>query len=365
VPPIARSRDRPIARSCCFLPPHIVDRLAESSRPALRRLAYRSAQAAAAARDHRALCSAMPGMAAVPSPERTRDRRIYDMQGTENPLPGVFVRGEADPRTSDEAVSEAFDHSGIAYDYFHAVHGRNSLDDNGMTLISSVHYGDAIANAFWNGEQMLYGDGDGILFDRFTRALDVAGHELTHGVIQFTANLEYYAEPGALNEHFADVFGVLARFWHARQDPAVTDNWWLGGDLFLPDAGVRGIRTFTADKAYEGHPDIGDDPQPKHYSDRYTGTRDYGGVHINSGIPNHAFYRAVLGLGDEPLKKAAIIWYETLRSLSRYSDFQEAADKSHQSAIALFGAGSAEADAVQDGWAAVGVAVRQARLSRT
>jgi Zn-dependent metalloprotease len=343
---------------CCFLPPHVVDRLAESNDPTLRRVALHTAEAAAAARDRRMMFANMPGMAAIPSATGGRDRMVYTMNGGEQPLPGTLARSEAQPASGDAAVDEAFDYAGTTYDYWKAEHGRNSLNGQGMTLISSAHYGDQVANAFWNGEQMLYGDGDGTLFGRFTKSVDVVGHELTHGVVQFTANLEYYGEPGALNEHFADVFGILVRFTKTGGDPADPNNWFIGGEILLPAVGAKGIRTFTADKAYANNPHLGDDPQPKHYSSKYTGPRDFGGVHINSGIPNHAFYRVVQALGPAGLQKAGTIWYETLKSLTQYSEFQEAAEKSLQAAGAKFGANGVEAKAVADAWAAVGLNVR-------
>jgi Zn-dependent metalloprotease len=305
-----------------------VDRLAESNDPALRRVALHTAEAAAAARDRRMMFANMPGMAAIPSATGTRDRLVYSANNASQPLPGKTE------------------------------HNRNSLNGQGMTLISSVHYGDEVANAFWNGEQMLYGDGDGTLFGRFTKSIDVVGHELTHGVVQFTANLEYYGEPGALNEHFADVFGILVRFAKTGGDPADPDNWFIGGEILLPSVGAKGIRTFTADKAYENNQHLGDDPQPKHYASKYTGPRDFGGVHINSGIPNHAFYRVVQALGPTGLQKAGAIWYETLKSLTQYSEFQEAAEKSLQAAGTRFGATGVEAKAVADAWAAVGINAR-------
>lgn len=167
---------------------------------------------------------------------------------------------------------------------------RNSLDDRRLTLISSVHVGQNLNNAFWTGQQMAYGDGDGDgkLFSRFTRSLDVVAHELTHGVISYTANLLYENESGALNEHLADVFGMLTRQWHQRSD-AKSADWLIGKDIMGPEAKALGLRTFKAEIAYENDPWFGTDPQPKNLRDQFRGRSDNGGVHINSGIPNHAF----------------------------------------------------------------------------
>ena len=126
-------------------------------------------------------------------------------------LPGAVVRREGDPASGDRAVDEAFDGAGATRDFYREALGRDSLDGRGMALEATVHYGRAYDNAFWDGRRMVYGDGDGRYFRRFTIALDVIGHELSHGVIQHEANLDYAGQPGALNESFADVLGTLVR----------------------------------------------------------------------------------------------------------------------------------------------------------
>lgn len=344
----------------CFVPPYIVDQLAQSPDPAVRARASAAQASAAAARSMRATFAALaPGAAAVPSPRALEHRLVYDMRSREWPLPGELRREEGQGKTGDDAVDEAYEYAGITYRFYNELFERNSLDNRGMTLISSVHYGNQENNAYWNGRQMLYGDGDGALFIRFTAALEVVAHELTHGVIQFESRLEYYQESGALNEHFADAMSLVAEQWHKRH--AVTEaDWWLGGEILGPEVrarGVKGLRTFTEQKAYENDPLFGTDPQPKHYRDKYTGPADNGGVHINSGIPNHAFYRVAMDLGGNSWEKAGKIWYETLKSLSPYSQFQDAAVKSHSIAGRLFGPGSLEQMAVQNGWQSVGIKV--------
>jgi Zn-dependent metalloprotease len=344
----------------CFVPPHIVDQLAQSSDPAIRARAIATKSTDAAVRATRiAFAAAAPGLAAVPSPRARKHRLVYDMQSQEWPLPGELRREEGQGKTGDEAVDEAYDYAGITYDFYQELFGRNSLDNRGMMLISSVHYLNQENNAYWDGRQMLYGDGDGVLFIRFTAALEVVAHELTHGVIQYESRLEYYQESGALNEHFADVMSLVAEQWHKGHSVAQAD-WWLGGEILGPEVrkrGVKGLRTFTEHKAYENDPLFGTDPQPKHYRDKYTGAADHGGVHINSGIPNHAFYRVAMELGGNSWEKAGKIWYETLKSLSQYSQFQDAAAKSHSIAGRLFGPGSREQQAVKRGWQAVGIEV--------
>ena len=343
---------------CCYVPPYIADRLAESDDPELRSLAIEAIKQAAAARTLRQALSKMPLMAAIPSTRGTKQRLIYNMEGLGlmQRLPGELVRAEGDPETGNEAVDEAYDYSGITYDFYAEQFNRNSLDDRGMALISSINFGKGYNNASWNGEQMAYGNGDGIRLTRFTKSLDVVAHELTHGLIQFESNLEYEYESGALNEHFADVMGAMVKQWHLKQDVTQAD-WLMGTELIGPGITAKALRTFTTEKAYQNDPLLGTDPQPKHIKDRDLSSRDNGGVHINSGIPNHAFYRTALAIGGNAWEKAGRIWYITLRQLSRTSQFQEAADVTYQIAESEYGTGSLEQQAVKTGWDAVGITV--------
>ena len=345
----------------CFLPPYILDRLVESEDAEIRQLAVKAIESAAQARAVRSTLRTMPMMAAIPSPARTKHRLIYDMENRRpSPwsLPGRLVRSEGDPPVADDAVNEAYDYSGIVYDFYSEIYGRNSLDNRGMSLISSVHAGRRYNNAFWNGEQMAYGDGDGRLFIRFTKAIDVVAHELTHGVITNTSNLIYEFQPGALNEHFADVMGCLVKQRYLNQ--AANEADWLIGDLIIgPEFTGTSLRTMTAEKAHENDPFLGDDPQPKHMRDfaDLPIDEDEGGVHINSGIPNHAFYITALEIGGNAWLKAGRIWYKTLLNLNESSQFQEAANMTYLVAGADYGSGSLEQQAVKKGWDTVGITV--------
>jgi Zn-dependent metalloprotease len=211
----------------CFIPPHVIDALTESQDADIRRIAIQTKEVGGEARAVRTTLATMPMMATVPSPAGTKHRLVYDMQMRRSPLPGRLVRTEGQGSVGDAAADEAYDHAGLTYDFYQAIFNRNFLDNNGMTLISSVHFDRNINNAFWNGEQMFYGDGDGRIFQRFTRALDVVAHELTHGVIIHECNLVYQDQPGALNEHFADVMSALVRQWHLNQTVNQAD-WLLG-----------------------------------------------------------------------------------------------------------------------------------------
>ena len=345
-----------------ILPPFLLERMAESPNPATRRWAMENLAASAAVRSERRVLSTLSQMAAIPSPSGRKHRLIYDAQNKPtHALPRKLGRreGEVGPKgPKDPAVSEAYDYSGATYDFFWDQFERNSLDDRGMSLISSVHVGKKYANAFWNGEQMAYGDGDGRTFVRFTKALDVVAHELTHGVVTHTANLEYEDEPGALNEHFADVMGILVKQWHRRQTVNQAD-WLIGDDILVKTPTRRALRSFAAPgTAYTNDPDIGSDPQPAHMRDKYDGEDDYGGVHINSGIPNHAFYLAAMKMGGHAWKKAGRIWYHALLGLTPRSTFKMAAHTTTEKAAALHGPRSPETKAVKQAWESVGVPLK-------
>lgn len=338
----------------CILPPYVLDKMAESDEPKVRRLAVEAIARSAALRATRTALAQVSAMVAQPSPEATRNRLVYDMnkQGSSF-LPGKLVRREGGKSSKDPAVNEAYRFSGTTYDFYKKLFNRNSLDDRGMTLISSVHLGRNYNNAFWNGEQMAYGDGDGSLFVRFTKSLDVVGHELTHGVVSHTCNLEYRNESGALSEHFADVFGSLVKQWKKKHTAAKAD-WLIGPDIMGPGTRAAALRSFKAGPAYENDPILGTDPQPKHLKHKYTGTADSGGVHINSGIPNHAFFLVATALGGHAWDKAGRIWYETLLALHQTSNFKQMVAMTTQVAGARFGARSAEEKAVKNAWKAVG-----------
>ena len=339
---------------CSFIPPYVLDRMAESSDARVRRLAIDAIANAAAIRAVRATLATMPSWAATPSPTFRRHRLVYDVKnGGFNELPGRMARAERDKKKADPAVNEAYSYSGSTYNFYRRIFNRNSLDDRGMSLISSVHLGLRLNNAFWTGEQMCYGDGDGRIFIRFTKSFDVVGHELTHGVISHTCNLVYSNEPGALNEHFADVFGSLVKQWSRRQTAAKAD-WLIGAEIMGPETSAKSLRTFKAGKAYEGDPLLGTDPQPKHFKDKYTGSADNGGVHINSGIPNHAFYLVATEIGGRAWQRAGQIWYRTMLKLTSTSDFADMVETSVETATTLYGNGSKEQKAVTKAWKSVG-----------
>ncbi len=333
---------------CTILPPHILTKLCESDRHRAR--ALRTIALTEQARGRRAILGAM--LAAVPA--GTLRRTIFDAQNTEN-LPGKLVRGEGDAATDDVAVTEAYDYSGNTYDFYEKIFGRNSVDDKGQRLDSSVHYGQQYDNAFWDGRQMIYGDGDGELFNRFTLALDVIGHELTHGVTQNTAALEYSGQSGALNESISDVFGTMVKQWTLGQNVDQAD-WLIGKGLFTAQIQGVALRSMKDPGSAYDDPQIGKGPQPKNMANYVNTTEDSGGVHINSGIPNYTFFLAATAIGGYAWEKTGKIWYDTLtKRLTSTSDFQAAADATTSAAGELFGQGGAEQKAVIDAWTKAGI----------
>ncbi len=282
------------------------------------------------------------------------DRTIFDAGNTEN-LPGTLVRREGEKPKGGKTVSEAYDYSGSTYNFYKDIFERNSIDTRGMKLDSTVHYGEDYNNAFWNGTQMVYGDGDGEIFQRFTKSIDVIGHELTHGVTQYEAALEYEEEPGALNESFSDVFGSLVKQYSLKQKADKAD-WLIGNGLFTRKVRGTALRSMKEPGSAYNDPTIGKDPQPGHMKDYVNTTSDNGGVHINSGIPNRAFYLTALELGGYAWEKAGRIWYVTLTErLRERSNFQKAANVTFEVAGEMFGKHSIEQKAVADGWKAVGL----------
>lgn len=335
---------------CCIVPPHMLEHVAVNGNPQQRNWAFQTLNVSAQFRGRR---NAVGNIFFSPSPGEKR-RTIYDAKNGQQ-LPGILVRGEGDPPSTDEAVNEAYDGAGATYDLYYEIFERNSIDDKGLRLDSTVHYGVKYDNAFWNGDQMVYGDGDGELFQRFTKCIDIIGHELTHGVVQYEAGLQYYGEPGALNESFADVFGALVK-QRLKNQTAQQADWIIGEGLLAPGVKGVGIRSMKAPGTAYDDPVLGKDPQPAHMRDKYTGWEDNAGVHINSGIPNHAFYLAAVEIGGYAWEQAGKIWYITLRDrLRNQAEFKTAARATIQVAGELYGTDSKEQKAVQNAWQKVGV----------
>jgi len=255
-----------------------------------------------------------------------RDRETYDADHGHS-LPGTLARSEGDGPTGDQDIDHAHGFAGDTYDYYWSTHSRDSYDDQGAALVSTANYGNNYMNAFWNGEQMVYGDDFPVN--------DVVAHELTHAVTEHSAALEYRWQSGALNESFSDIFGAMVD----------RDDWLMGEDL--PDS-VLGGREAIRDMA---------DPtrfgQPAHTDDWVRTCSDNEGVHTNSGVPNKAYYNIAIAIGKD---KAERISYRTLTVyLDTTSSLEDARASALQSAADLYGNGSAEYNGVRDGFDAVGL----------
>ncbi len=273
--------------------------------------------------------------------------RVFDCKNT-TVLPGTPI---ANPATSaDATIKQTFDVTSQVVDFYKQVFGRNSIDNSGMTLQSSVHFGSLYTNAFWNGFQMAYGDGDGAIFIDFTKGDDVMCHELTHGVTQFTLALVYKNEPGGLNESLSDVFGSMFRQWRAAQTVTAAD-WLIGKDIMGPSATTAGV-TCLRDMA---------DPKASHclspQIDHFRNFKAGMDPHNSSGVPNLAFHNIAMTLGGHSWDKAGQIWYRSLTGFgaSPNMSMKKFADRTRSVTATLYPGEAATAKAVDDGWKAVGL----------
>lgn len=347
----------------CILPPYMLRSMYSNTSGKRQAGALASIVGTARLRGHREATVAGTALSLAAEAAGGRYRRVYTARNTGS-LPGDLVLEEGQALSTDVAVNEAYEGAGFTYDLFWEIYQRNSLDGNGMRLDSTVHYQQSYDNAFWDGRQMVYGDGDGELFNRFTAALDVIGHELAHGVTQYTSNLNYSGQSGALNESYSDVFGSLVKQRRMGQTAADAD-WLVGQGLFTSRVQGTALRSMKEPGTAYDDPILGKDPQPAHMRDYVSTLEDNGGVHINSGIPNHAFFLAAVALGGYAWEKAGRIWYVAARDrLASNTTFQGAADLTFAVAGALYGEGSAEQEAVEYGWQGVGITIGFAAASQ-
>ena len=348
----------------CFLPPFMLLEIAQNGTPLQQAHAR---QNLASSWQFRVSRAATTGAMTILEPDdlavsTVMERLVYDAEHG-SVLPGRLVMGEGDPPSDDKSVNEAYEGSGATYELFKEVYGRNSIDNRGMPISSTVHFGLGYDNAFWNGRQMVYGDGDENLppdqrlFNRFTISLDIMGHELTHGVTQFEAGLLYSGQSGALNETVSDVFGILVKQRLLNQNVDEAD-WLIGHNLLTENVNGTAIRSMKEPGTAYNDPILGKDPQPGHMDDYVVTTEDAGGVHINSGITNRAFYVMAMEIGGYAWEKAGQIWYLALtEKLNATSDFGAAAQLTYEAAGELYGKGSLEQKAVRVGWDEVGLSV--------
>lgn len=334
------------------LPPYLLDRLARHGSDHVRACAQATLRADGDPNEVRRAARARLVQAPRTAAAVSLRRSVHSADNGTS-LPCRLVRAEGDAPTGDVAADEAYDYLGATDALFRDAYGRNAIDDAGMPLVGTVHYGRNYDNAFWNGQQMVFGDGDGEIFNRFTIALDIVAHELAHGVIDREAGLAYQGQAGALNESISDVFGALAKQRHLDQTADQAD-WLIGAGLFTPAVQARALRSMSAPGTAYDDPVLGKDPQPAHMRDFVITEADNGGVHINSGIPNRAFYVAATALGGHAWEVAGRIWYDALRDarLAPDADFAAFARLTLAHAAA---AGEDALQAVRQGWETVGV----------
>ena len=272
---------------------------------------------------------------------------VFDCQH-HNTLPGTLIPNPA--ASSDSTAKQAFSETSAVAKFFQTVFGRNSIDNSGMAMISSIHYSVKYNNAFWNGSQMTYGDGDGNIFIDFTKGNDVIGHELTHGVTQYTLGLAYQDQAGGLNESVSDVFGSMFRQWEAKQDVNHAD-WLIGKDIMGPGAIARGY-TCLRDMANPAAKHCLA-PQPTKFS-QYRNGMD---PHESSGIPNFAFYKTAMAIGGNSWTIAGKIWYQAITGFgpSPNMTMKQFANRTRTLAGSFFTSKPAIKNAVDKAWKDVGL----------
>lgn len=350
-----------VQHRCGIVPPYLLLRLAQLDDPrfaAATEAARTSLLRDLPVREHRTLLGEAARLPALGAPDRAAgalDRSIYDA-GRLTRLPGRRVRTEGAAALTDVAANEAYDGLGQTHALFWHVFGRDGINGAGLPLDATVHYGRQYDNAFWDGERMVFGDGDGQVFNRFTLSLSVIAHELTHGLTEFSAALAYEGQSGALNESVSDVFGCLVE-QHTRGQATADASWLIGEGLFTDQVQGLALRSLREPGSAYNDDVLGKDPQPDHMSDFVVTDEDNGGVHLNSGIPNRAFYLVAAALGGNAWDRAGQIWFDTLTGglLRRHADFIAFAEATLTSAAGRFGADSAEWAAVRMAWDTVGV----------
>jgi Zn-dependent metalloprotease len=259
------------------------------------------------------------------------------------------VRQPGEPASGDAAVDEAADGVAAVLAMYADVYSRSSYDGHGAQTVVTVHYEQNYDNAFWNGEQLVFGDGDGKVFGSFTKPVDVLGHEFTHAVTQYTAGLTYQDQSGALNESVSDCFGMCLK-QELLDQTADQADWLVGEGIFLPGIHARALRDMAHPGTAYDDPTLGKDPQVGDMADYVHTTDDNGGVHTNSGIPNRAFYLAATAIAGKTWEGAGKVWYAALTGgqVTAGTDFAGFA-------AATVAAAGEHADAVRQAWTTVGV----------
>lgn len=342
---------------CWIVPPKVLERLAHDEQlTAAERQMFadaaklenewrevRAATAELALRYRLVLPAAMSVAASLTPPSVL----VFDcQQGTT--LPGGPI---GNPGASPDATAvRVFKETTAVVAFYQSMFGRNSLDDAGMTLVSSIHFSVNYNNAGWNGSQMKYGDGDGNIFIDFTSSPDVIGHELAHGVTQFTSGFAYRDQPGGLNESMSDVFGSMFRQWRSNEDVTAAD-WLIGKEIMGPGATARGFTCLRDMSNPSGGHCLA--AQPSHFSQYHNGMDP----HDSSGIPNLAFYKAATAIGGKSWERAGQVWYRALTGFTPDPNMsmKTFADRTRSLAASMFSAEPAVSTSIDAAWIAVGL----------
>jgi Zn-dependent metalloprotease len=346
-----KESNSPIECFCSIIPPHISAKLATAHPESETHALYKHNHEVS---DRHRAERAQPQATASPG-----GVLVYDAKNRRS-LPGKLV---SEPQKSlDPDVQRAYKY-GVATRAFFGKFGRDSIDDKGMALKMTVNYRKDYDNAFWNGSQLIFGDGDPRgkyqTFTTFTQDVDIIAHEATHGVTQYAVpggGLVYQGQSGALNESMSDVHGIQVKMFHLNLTSEQSN--WLIGEKVLVDFGGKTYALRNMLKpgtAYVNHPVLGTDPQPAHMNDYLNTTEDNGGVHLNSGIPNRAFALTALELKGNAWEVAGKIWHLTYPLLKPTENFKEFAEKTIQVAKKNFGPESPAHRATANAWTAVGI----------
>lgn len=346
----------------CIIPPYMLTKLMESGNKKLADIAVRSNFRSFRYRNDRIFFQkASPqeklilGLIGTQPGKDIMQMEVYDCRQKTDLIGATLLWDSKNNQKINSVACKNVIRGGKAsWDFYWQLFDRNSIDNKGMLIRQYIHYDKGMDNAYWDGRRMVYGDGDGEVFASFTSDIDVIGHELTHGVTENEANLDYENQAGALNESFSDIFGIMIKQRYYNLD--VRKSNWLIGEKVLkgPKYALRSMK--APGTAYVNHPELGTDPQPatmdKYQNMPNTQSGDFGGVHINSGIPNFAFYVAAFNMGGYAWEKAGRIWYAVLTDvgLARNADFADVKNLSIVHAEKIFGINSPEAKAVRQGW---------------
>jgi Zn-dependent metalloprotease len=352
-----RYGEHPGGCTCFIIPPYVLERFAKDKKLTVQQRQYfvdaakleadwrraRSAAAKFTLRSRAVLPTAVSALASAAPPSVL----VFDC-GHGTTVPGTQI---ASPGAStDLSAKRTFNETTAVVSFYQTIFGRNSLDNAGMTLLSSIHFSVNYNNAGWTGTQMKYGDGDGNIFIDFTKSNDVIGHELAHGVTQFTSGFAYINESGGLNESMSDVFGSMFRQWRGNQTVSTAD-WLIGKEIMGPGSISRGF-TCLRDMAKPAASHCLA-PQPTKFSQYHDGMDP----HESSGIPNLAFYKAATAIGGKSWEKAGKIWYQALNGFAPSPNMKMKvfADRTRTLAGTLFPADPSIKTAVHKAWKAVGL----------